>query len=48
MKAIGLARGRGTRLRTVAELRLRLRGYKRCVQPGSISALRLGSKGVGG
>jgi hypothetical protein len=48
MKAIGLAGGRGTRLRTVAELRLRLRGCKRCVQPDGISGLRLGSEGVGG
>jgi hypothetical protein len=48
MKAIGLAGGRGTRLRIVAEPKLRLRGYKRCVQPDGISALRLGSKGVGG
>lgn len=45
MKVIILAGGRGTRLRTEAELRLRLLGYKRCVQPTSISGLRLGSRG---
>jgi hypothetical protein len=47
MKDIVLAGVRGKQLRTEAELRLRLRGYKRCVQPTSISGLRLGSRGVG-
>lgn len=46
-RSIGFSGGCGTRLRTVAEPRLRLRGSKRCVQPDSVSVFRLGTKGVG-
>jgi hypothetical protein len=48
VKVIVLAGGRGVRLRTVTELRLRLYGSERRVQPDSVSMLRLGSKGVAG
>jgi hypothetical protein len=47
MKGIVLAGVCGTLMRTVAELRLRLRGFKRLAQPASVSGLSLESKGVG-